>query len=61
LDEGGELPVTGDASETDSHVTDNQTVDEVALKEAADTFLITVPPRERRSARKLLYKFIGKI
>ena len=54
LDEGGVLPVTGNSAESDSHVTGNR----AALKEAADTFMMTIPPKERRSVRKLLYKFI---
>ena len=58
LDEGGALPVTGNLTESDSHVTGNQLVNAETLKESANTFIMTIPPKERRSARKLLYKFI---
>ncbi len=47
LDKGEELPVTG-----------NKTTDEVSLKERADTFLLTIPPKERLKAKRLLYGFI---
>jgi hypothetical protein len=50
MDEGEALPVTG-----------NQAKDQAALKEAADTFLMTIPPRDRRDAKKLLYKFIDSV
>ncbi len=58
LDEGGVLPVTGNSEESDSHVTGNQLVNAETLKESANTFMMTIPPKERRSVRKLLYKFI---
>lgn len=45
LDEGKALPVTGN---------------EAALQEAADTFLMTIPPKERLKAKRLLYGFIEK-
>jgi hypothetical protein len=61
LDEGGELPVTGSESELNIHVTGDSIIDEAALKEAVDIFLITIPPRDRRSAKKLLMKFIESI
>jgi hypothetical protein len=34
---------------------------EAALKEAADSFLMTIRPRDRRRAKRLLYKFIESI
>ncbi len=49
LDEAGELPVTG-----------NQ-VNAAALREAANTFLMTIPPKERLKAKKLLYGFIESV
>jgi hypothetical protein len=60
MDEG-QLPVTGNKSEPDSHVTGGNTIDEVALKEAADTFLMTIPPKERLKAKRLLYRFINTV
>ncbi len=50
LDEGRDLPVTG-----------NKMIDETSLKERANTFLMTIPPKERRSAKKLLYGFIESV
>lgn len=50
LDEGGELPVTGKG-----------VMDEAALKERADSFLMMIPPKERRAAKKLLYGFIDRV
>ena len=32
-----------------------------ALKEAADEFLMTIPPKDRRKAKRLLYKFLDGI
>ncbi len=61
VDEGGGLPVTGNKSASDGHVTGNSTIDEAALKETADTFLMTIPPRDHKSSKKLLYRFIGGI
>jgi hypothetical protein len=60
MDEG-RMPVTGNKSEADSQVTGDSTIDDGTLKEAADTFLMTIPPRDRRSAKKLLYRFIESI
>lgn len=58
LDDGG----TAMLMEGDSQVTgDTPQENEAALKEAADTFLMTIPPRDRRSTKKLLYKFIDSI
>ncbi len=57
LDEGGECHVAGN----NRLVTDNKAIDEAALKEAANTFLMTVPPKERQMAKRLLYKFIDTI
>jgi hypothetical protein len=50
MDEGGELPVTG-----------NRVIDEAALKEAAATFLMTISPKERLKAKRLLYGFIESV
>ena len=55
LDEGEKLPVTGNSNgESNSFVTGDRT----SLKEAADTFLITISPRERRDAKRFLYRFL---
>jgi hypothetical protein len=43
LDEGGALPVTGNLTESDSHVTGNQLVNAETLKESANTFIMTIP------------------
>lgn len=58
LDDGGTVMLM----EGDSHVTgDTAEGNETALKEAADSFLMTIPPRDRRAMKKLLYKFIDSI
>ncbi len=44
LDDGGELPVTG-----------KRMIDTALLKESANTFLMTIPPK------KLLYGFIESV
>ncbi len=49
LDEGGDLPVTGKGA-----------IDEAALEKAANMFLLTIPPKERLKAKRLLYGFIEK-
>ena len=48
LDEGGEI---------DGHVPGNIPF----LKEPADQYLMTITPRERRSAKRLLYGFLKSI
>ncbi len=50
LDEGEDLPVTGNAA-----------IDEAAMKESANTFLLTIPPKQRRAAKRLLYGFIESL
>ena len=57
LDEGKECHVTGN----NSLVTDNRAIDEAALKELANSFLITILPKERLKAKRLIYKFIDSI
>ena len=47
LDRGETLPVT--------------VKNKATLKEAADSFLMTIRPRDRRRAKRLLYKFIDSI
>src|SRR4028119_1036617 len=57
LDEGKECHVTGN----DGLVTDNRAIDEAALKESANTFFMTILPKERLKAKRLIYKFIDSI
>src|SRR4028118_592742 len=58
LDEGEALPVTVNSDRGDnSHVTG----DNNSFKEAADTFLMTIPPRDRRDAKRFLYGFLKEI
>jgi len=57
LDEGGEI---------DCHVTGNKDLDFISrditsLKEAADTYLLTIRPKERQSAKRLLYGFLKSV
>ena len=47
LDRGETLPVTA--------------IEETTLKDRADKFLMTIPPRDRRAAKRLLYKFLDSI
>ena len=47
LDRGETLPVTAK--------------EETVLKDRADEFLLTIPPRDRRRAKRLLYRFIESI
>ena len=62
LDEAEKSPVTGKTEVgSDSHVTGDKSMKEVAMKDAVDSFLMTIPPRDRRNAKKLLYKFIESI
>jgi hypothetical protein len=35
--------------------------EKTTLKDRADKFLMTIPPRDRRAAKRLLYKFIDSI
>lgn len=58
LDEGGILPVT---KHRDSQVTDDRETDTKALKDAAGTFLMTVPPRERKEAKRWIDRFMKSI
>jgi hypothetical protein len=58
LDEGEALPVTVNSDTGDnSHVTSDSNF----LKEAADTFFITISPRYRRDAKRFLYGFLKEV
>ena len=58
LDEEEALPVTVNSDTGDnSHVIS----DSDFLKEAADMFLMTIPPRDRRDAKRFLYGFLKEI
>jgi len=53
----GEVPSVTDQKEI-LPVTDKN---RETLKAAADKFLVTLPPKDRRAAKKLLYKFIESV
>jgi len=59
LDEGGEINIKND-SVTES-IAESVTESNNSLKAAADKFLVTLPPKDRRAAKRLLYKFIENL
>ena len=52
LDEGGEIDFNLSKK---SLVTDN------TLEEAADAYLMTIPPKDRRNAKRIVYGFLKSI
>jgi hypothetical protein len=51
LDENGELPAVEEGNSIDKNV----------LKESANAYLLTISPKERLKAKKLIYGFIESV
>lgn len=58
LDEGGTLSVTDDS---EGRVTDDRAAEGKTLRERAGEFLMTIPPRERKEAKRVIDRFLKSL